>query len=86
MRTQSEDTHPAAEAVQVQILRAASRAERSALSQSLSQSTIEMSRRARRRLYPELPEVEIRLSWVANHYGEDLARRLRTDLTRRGLL
>ncbi len=86
MRTQSEDTHPLAEAVQVRLLRAASRAKRCELALSLSQTTIEMSRRTLRRLNPELSELQIRLRWVASHYGEDLAKRLRTDLTERGLL
>ena len=56
------------------------------MAQSLSQTTIELSRRALRRLHPELSEVQIRLLWVANHYGEDLAVRLKEDLARRGML
>ena len=70
----------------MRMLRAATRSERSGLAQSLSQTTIELSRRALRRLHPELSEVQIRLLWVANRYGEDLAVRLKEDLARRGML
>lgn len=85
MRTQSDDTHPEAEAMQVRLLRAASLRRRSALAQSMSQTAIEMSRRALRRRYPGLSEVEIRLRWVTYHYGEELGARLRADLERREL-
>jgi hypothetical protein len=73
MKTQSVDTHPAAEAVQIDLLRKAGVARRFALTASLTQTTIELSRRALRLRYPNANEEEIALMFVSLNYGDDLA-------------
>ena len=83
MKTQSPDTHPQAERVQIQLLREAGTARRLALACSLTQTTLELSREGIRQQYPALSERERRLKFVALCYGEDLARRVHADLTRR---
>ena len=82
MKTQSVDTHPAAEAVQIDLLRKAAVARRFALTASLTQTTIELSRRALRLRYPNANEEEIALMFVSLNYGDDLARRLKEHLSR----
>jgi hypothetical protein len=83
MRTQSPDTHPAAEAVQIALLRGASISRRLSLACSLSQTSIQLARRAIRRAHPEMGEEELKLAFIAVHYGEALAERLRAELARR---
>lgn len=82
MKTQSTDTHPAAEAVQIDLLRKAGTARRFALATSLTRSTIELSRRGLRLRYPKANEEEIALMFVSLNYGEDLALRLKEHLLR----
>ena len=81
--TSSRDTHPDAEAVQIELLRSASVSRRLALMRALSADVITRSRRAIRRRHPDESELEIRLRFVALHYGDELARRVRDDLARR---
>lgn len=83
MSTLSPDTHPDMEAIQIELLREASVAQRFARVRSLSQTTIELSRRAIRRRHPELDEVGVGLLFVELHYGADLAARVAADLARR---
>jgi hypothetical protein len=45
--------------------------------------TIELSRRAIRRQHPDWDEREVQLHFVALHYGEDLASRVRVYLESR---
>ncbi len=56
MRTQSLDTHPRAEAVQVALLRRASIAKRLFCLRSLSRNVVRLARRALSRTHPELNE------------------------------
>ena len=83
MRTQSEDTCPQAERVQIELLRNASVARRAAIAFSLTQTVVELARQAIRRRHPGLSEQEVMLRFVALHYGPDLAEKLRADLDRR---
>ena len=83
MKTLSMDTHPEVEQMQIQLLSQAGPARRFALARSLSQSTIEMSRRAIEKRHPHLPPRDISLRYVALCYGEDLARRLKFYLEQR---
>ena len=80
MLTQSIDTHTAAERVQISLIRQASVARRISLARSLSQTAIQLSRRAILRCNPELSEQELNLAFVVHHYGNDLADRLRKYL------
>lgn len=72
-----------ADAVQLELLRRAGPARRFALARSLSASVIELSRHAIRERNPELSEQEVGLRFVALHYGEDLAAKVRAYLERR---
>ncbi len=82
MRTQSRDTHPKAEAVQIELLRRAGLSKRLALAFSLSRTTIALSREAIRKRRPDLSEQDLRLEFVALCYGEALARRVAARLER----
>lgn len=83
MRTQSIDTHPRAEKVQIQLLRQAGLSRRLELARSLSLTTIEMSRNAIRKRYPEMNELQALLRFVALCYGPSLAERLEHYIKRR---
>src|SRR5689334_15627437 len=86
MRTQSPDTSPEAERVQIELLRRATPARRLALAVELSQMVLEMAWRAIRRLSPELDEREARLRWVELTYGEALADQLRSSAAGRPIV
>ena len=77
MISQSPDTAPQAEKVQVELIRESSVSKRVSRVRSLSQTTMYLSRRAIQRTNPTLSEREVDLTFVANHYGENLAERLR---------
>lgn len=83
MRTQSRDTHPEVERVQIELLRKAGVARRLSLVRSLSQTVIQLSRRAIRESHPGASEEELALIFVELNYGKELAERLRADLARR---
>ena len=83
MRTQSEDTSPQAERVQIALLRKATVARRATTALSLTQTMVGLARKAIRRQHPELSEQEALLRFVAVHYGLELAARLAADLERR---
>jgi hypothetical protein len=83
MRTQSMDTSPEAERVQIELIRKASPAKRFAIMEAWSQFLIEANKQSVRRNHPDLGEEEIGLIFVANNYGQALADRLRSDLARR---
>lgn len=59
------------------LLRQATFARRLAVMQSLSQTTIQLSRRAIQRANPTYGKLELNLAFVAYHYGEELAEQLR---------
>ena len=77
------DTHPAAERVQLELLRRAGPTKRAALALSLSHTVIALSRRALRERMPDASERELLLRWAALHYGEELAGRVRRYLDER---
>jgi hypothetical protein len=83
-RCLSNDTSPEAEQIQLELLRRATPQERLALALSLSDRVIWLARRAIRRTMPEASEQEVRLKFVAVHYGQDLADRVREHLIQRG--
>ena len=85
MISQSPDTAPEAEKVQIDLIRKSSVARRISIVRSLSQTVIYLSRRAIKRAKPFLSERELDIAFVANHYGEELAERLRLYLERRQL-
>lgn len=83
MITQSIDTHPRAEEIQVLLLRQATVAKRLAVMRSLSRTTIYLSRRAIQRANPTYSQLEVGLAFVAYHYGEELAKRVSQYLEQR---
>ena len=74
------DTSPEAERVQIELIRKAPISKRFALVRSWSQLLIEANRQQIRKDYPNASEEEIGLIFVARHYGQTLADRLRADL------
>jgi hypothetical protein len=85
MISQSPDTAPQAEKVQIGLIRKSSISKRVSRVLSLSQTTMYLSRRAIQRANPLLSEREVDLAFVANHYGESLAERLRSYMEHKRL-
>ncbi len=85
MISQSPDTSLQAEKVQIELIRKSSISERVWKVRSLSQTAMYLSRKAIQRTKPFLSEREVDLAFVANHYGEDLAKRLRLYMERKQL-
>ena len=83
MRTQSMDTSPEAERVQIELIRKASPEKLFSLVRSLSQSLILMNRQTLRKLHPEMSEEELALMFVELNYSKELADHVRADLKRR---
>ena len=67
------DTDPEAERVQLELLRAASPAQRGALALALTATAIGLSRRALGRQAPEASEEEIGLRFLELNYGPEIA-------------
>ncbi len=70
------DTHPAAAAVQLRLLRQASARTRARAMRSLSTTVIELSRRALKARMPGASDTAVAIRWLELHYGEDLAQRV----------
>ncbi len=70
----SSDTNPEVEKFQISLIRQANTAKRASLMRSLSKTVIQLSRRAISRANPGLNEEEVNLIFVANNYGDDLAK------------
>jgi hypothetical protein len=76
----SADTDPDAERVQLDLLRAASPAQRAGLAVALTTNAIAASRRALERGSPDATEEEIDLRFVELNYGPELAAAVATCL------
>lgn len=74
------DTNPAAEQVQIALLRQAGMARRVELAAELTSFAIEAAYTALRRRYPEANALEIKLLFAEQQYGLALANRLRAAL------
>jgi hypothetical protein len=83
MRTQSEDTSPEMERVQIELIRKASPAKIFGLVRSMSQTMIQASRENIRRLHPDASKEELILILVELYYGKELANLVRTHMERR---
>jgi len=83
MKTQSSDTSPEVERVQIELLRKAGKTRRLQLGLQLSGEASEMAQRAIRRAHPDLSELEAKLLFVEVTYGKDLANRVRSYLAKR---
>lgn len=82
MKTQSEDTHPDVERVQIELLRKATVAHRFRLVRSLSQTAIQLAWRAIERANPGASRDELAVIFVTVHHGEELGNRLREHLAK----
>lgn len=83
MRTQSTDTPPEVERVQIELLRKAGLARRAELTRSLSRTTIEFAWQAIEDANPGASPDEIAVIFVAVHYGKELTARYAQHLARR---
>jgi hypothetical protein len=83
MFTQSRDTHPEIERVQIQLLRQATPQRRLASGLSLSEEAMQIARQAITRAHPLASEQEQGLLFVEVTYGKDLADRVRHYLAGR---
>ena len=79
------DTDPETKRVHLELLRRASPARRIRLALSLSRTVIRLSLGGLARRLPDASPEEVRLRFVALHYGADLADELRADLAARRL-
>ncbi len=80
MRTQSADTSPEVEKVQVELLRKLTVRERLKLGDRWNKAVMEMIWSTVRRSNPDATEEELDLIFVETLYGKALAERLRTYL------
>ena len=85
MKTQSSDTSPEVERVQIELLRKAGKTRRLQLGLKLSGEALEMAQRAIRRSHPDISELDAKLLFVEVTYGKDLADRVRSQLAKRQL-
>ncbi|MBL7128557.1 MAG: hypothetical protein ISS16_06185 [Ignavibacteria bacterium] len=76
MKTQSVDTYQKAEEVQISLLRKASTSNKFSQVRSLSQITLQLSRRAITRANEDLSERQIDLLFISLHYGKELSNNL----------
>ena len=83
MRSQSEDTSPEMERVQIELIRKASPAKLFGLVRSMSQTMMQASRENIRKLHPDASKEELTLILVELYYGKELANLVRTQLDRR---
>jgi hypothetical protein len=83
MRTQSMDTSPEAERVQIELIRKASDIKRFALVSSLSETLIQLSRENIRRLHPQTNKEELDVLFVELYYGKELADGFKAYMERR---
>ncbi len=75
------DTHPSIEALQLELQRKRSPDERMRLAFAFSAYIINLSRAE---LEKRFSKIEARIEWVRLNYGEDLAKRYRIALRKRG--
>jgi hypothetical protein len=83
MRTQSEDTSPEVERVQIELIRKASPAKIFGLVKSMSQTMIQASRKNIRKLHPDATEEELKMIFVELYYGKELADLVRSQIEKR---
>ena len=80
MKTQSIDTHPKTERILISLLKQESTAKKFSQIRSLSQMSIQLSKRAISRANKTLDENQVNLLFINYHYGKDLAERVRKYL------
>ncbi len=83
MRTQSSDTSPEIERVQVEMLRKAPLSKHFAIMEAWSQFITEVAKQGIRRDHPEADEQEVSLILLARLHGQPLADKVRAKLAER---
>lgn len=83
MRTQSRDTHPEAERVQIELLSKATPERRLELGLTFCEEGLAIAQAAIAQANPHLSEQEHKLLFVEFTYGKDLADKVRAYLARR---
>jgi hypothetical protein len=83
MSTQSHDTHPETEKIQISLLKKASLSQRLTSVRSLSQSVILLSRRAISRANPGFNKSEVDIAFLEYHYGHELSKSVKEYLNKR---
>lgn len=78
------DTHPDAEAVQFELLRRMTTAQKFEVTCALTDMAIDQSRRAIERAHPGITRREVDLKFIELSYGADLAEKVRLYLKERG--
>lgn len=81
MKTQSPDTHIETEKVLISLLREKTPAQKFSMVRSLSQTVIQLSKRAIRRAKPGIDDRQVDLIFVELHYGKELATRYKKYLS-----
>jgi hypothetical protein len=82
MKTLPIDTRPETEKVLISLLRNANTAKKFSQIRSLSQTVLQLSRRAIARANRDLGEEQINIRFLSLHYGKDLAKRVENYLHR----
>ena len=82
MKTQSIDTHPQIEKIQISLLKKQSTAKKFAQVCSLSETTIHLSKRALARNNQDIDDKELNLLFISYQYGNELADRVNEFLNR----
>lgn len=83
MLARLDDTNPGIKEIQISLIRKAGVAERTTRMRSLSQTVVNLSRRAISRTHPGYNQQEVDLIFVSLHYGDDIANRLENYLGRK---
>ena len=83
MKTQSIDTHPQIEQIQILLLKKQSIAKKFAQVCSLSETTMQLSKRAIARANQNIDDKQVNLLFITYQYGKDLADRVDEYLNRK---
>jgi len=83
MRTQSSDTHPKAEAVQIKLLQQAGPAKRLAMTLRMTHNSFALSLQNLKRLHPDWDEQTCKLELAKLLYGKELATHIQNHIQRR---
>lgn len=84
MKTQSIDTHPKIEQMQIEMLRSLTPQEKMRRMNEWSKATYELAWRGLEQANPGASDLELGMIFVAVHYGQPLADCLRIYLHKRG--
>ncbi len=81
MVTQSIDTTPEMERMQIALIRKATVSKRLLKTRSLSSSVITLSKRAIQRARPDMSQRDVNLAFLEYHYGKELSKSVREYLS-----